>query len=43
LDELVARLVVAYHERPVAVTQAILAGTTAKIQTFADSFKLRKD
>lgn len=43
LAELVERLVVAYHERPVAVTQAILAGATAKIQTFADSFKLRKD
>ena len=43
LNELVGRLESAFHERPVAVTQAILAGANAKIQTFADSFKLRKD
>jgi hypothetical protein len=43
LHELVGRLEAAYHERPVAVTQAILDGATSKIQTFADSFKLRKD
>jgi hypothetical protein len=43
LDPLVGRLEAVYHERPVAVTEAILGGATAKIQTFADSFKFRKD
>ena len=43
LDPLVGRLEAVFQERPVAVTQAILAGANTKIQTFADSFKFRKD
>ena len=43
LDPLIGRLQALYGERPVAVTQAINAGQNAKIQTFADSFKFRKD
>ena len=43
LDALAGRLEAVYRERPEAVTEAILGGATAKIQTFADYFKLRKD
>jgi DNA-binding HxlR family transcriptional regulator len=43
LDAMIDRLAELYRERPLSVTQAIHDGPTAKIQTFADSFKLRKD
>jgi hypothetical protein len=43
LNAIVERICALHAQRPVAVTQAIHGGATAKIQTFADSFKLRKD
>lgn len=43
LHALAERVSALYRERPAAVTLAIHAKGTSNIQTFADSFKLRKD
>jgi hypothetical protein len=43
LASTVDRLTLAYAEMRFAVTQAILAAPNAKIRTFADAFRLKKD
>ena len=43
LDRLVQQLAQAYRERPTAVTNAIFASPSDRLQTFADAFRLRKD
>ncbi|HZS85220.1 MAG TPA: hypothetical protein VFA50_20260 [Stellaceae bacterium] len=42
LAELTARLVAAYSEMPMTVTNAILSAPNDKIQTFADAFLFKK-
>ncbi|HUZ66583.1 MAG TPA: hypothetical protein VMU56_02860 [Beijerinckiaceae bacterium] len=41
LDELCAELERIYHERPVAVINAIVSSRTDRLQIFADAFRFR--
>lgn len=43
LDELVERLDELYRERPTTVMNAVLGAPSAKLQNFADAFRLKKD
>lgn len=40
---LVDQLAALYHDRRLAITNAIYAGPTERIQIFSDAFRLRKD
>lgn len=43
LLRLVDQLAALYHDRRLAITNAIYAGPTERIQIFSDAFRLRKD
>jgi len=43
LDPLVQQLAMAYNERPVTLVRLIYALHDAKIRSFADAFKIRKE
>lgn len=43
LDELVDRLDQLYRARPTTVMNAVLGAPNAKLQSFADAFRLKKD